>query len=373
MTDSRAAAKGEPRGLLPIVLVVGALGALVPLTLGHPQPLVQLLGLAVAAGCLWSALTVLLGRPSAPGFRVGVAALTQIYLAIQIGISFFAGPPVFGIGRTLEVAVAWAPIVLITTWLLVEEAGFRRIAIIAYYLAVAVPAAILWIARGSAAAPATLGPTGVLLLTSAVVSIVLAELARQQEKSVESRAAQEVLERMAHTDALTELPNRRSLMAELNRETAVATRFGLPLAVIEFDLDHFKDVNDVYGHQTGDRVLVALARHVQRRLRATDVVGRMGGEEFLILAPGNSITEAARLAGEICEALRERPMAGDRAWITASFGVAVYESGDTADAILARADAALYEAKRGGGNRVATANRGAAVDARPATSPGRLS
>ncbi|HLY21570.1 MAG TPA: GGDEF domain-containing protein [bacterium] len=267
---------------------------------------------------------------------------------------------------------AWAPIVLITTWLLVEGAVCRRIAIITYYLAVVVPPAVLWTVRGPAAALATLGPTGALLLTSAAVSIVLAELARQREKSVESLAAQEVLERMAHTDALTELPNRRSLMAELNRETAVATRFGLPLAVIEFDLDHFKDVNDVYGHQTGDRVLVALARHVRRRLRATDVVGRMGGEEFLILAPGNSIAEAARLAEEICESLRERPMAGDRAWITASFGVAVYESGDTADAILVRADAALYEAKRGGGNRVAATNRGAA-DARQATSPSRLS
>jgi diguanylate cyclase (GGDEF)-like protein len=372
MTDLRDGAKGESRRLLTIVLVLGAVCALVTLPLGHSQPPVQVLGLAAAAGCLWSALVAFLGRPIAQRFRIAVAAVTQTYLAVQLGILFFTRPPAFGNGRALEAAVAWAPVVLITTWLLVEEAAFRRIAVAAYYLAVLVPAAVLWIARGSAAAPTALGPTAALVLGGAVVNVVLVELARQQEKSVESRAAQEVLERMAHTDALTELPNRRSLMAELNRETAVAARFGLPLAVIEFDLDHFKDVNDVYGHQTGDRVLVALARHVRRRLRATDVAGRMGGEEFLILAPGNSISEAARVAEEICESLRERPMAGDRAWITASFGVAVYESGDTAEAILARADAALYAAKRGGGNRVATANREAA-DARRATSPSRPS
>jgi diguanylate cyclase (GGDEF)-like protein len=324
------------------------------------------------AGCLWSALAAFLGRPIALGFRIGVTVVTQTYLGIQLGVLFFTRPLALGSGRALDTAVAWAPIVLVTTWLLVEKATVRRIAIFAYYLAVVVPAAVLWIAQGRAAALTALGPTGALLLASAVVNVVLAELGRQQEKSVESRGAQEVLERMAHTDALTELPNRRSLMAELNRETAVAARYGLPLAVIEFDLDHFKDVNDVYGHQTGDRVLVALARHVRRRLRATDVAGRMGGEEFLILAPGNSISEAARLAEEICQSLRERPMAGDRAWITASFGVAVYESGDTADAILARADAALYAAKRGGGNRVATANREAA-DAHRATSPSRPS
>jgi diguanylate cyclase (GGDEF)-like protein len=167
---------------------------------------------------------------------------------------------------------------------------------------------------------------------------------------------------MAHTDPLTELPNRRSLMAELTREAAVAARFGLPLAVIEFDLDHFKEINDVYGHQTGDQVLVAVTRQVQRRLRATDVVGRLGGEEFLILAPGNSAAEATRLAEELCHSLRERPMARDRAWVTGSFGVTVYEAGDTADAILARADAALYAAKRNGRNQVATATRGMPPD-----------
>lgn len=372
MTDVRGTAKGEPRRLVFIALVLGALGALAPLPLGHLRLPVQMLGLAVAAGCLWSALDACRGRPIPAGLRIGVTASAQTYLGIQLGILFFTRPLAFGSGRALEAAVAWAPVVLVTTWLLVEEAPFRRIALIVYYLAVTVPAAVLGIARGPAAALTAFGPTGALLLAGAVVNVVLAEMARQQEQRVESQAAQGVLERMAHTDALTELPNRRSLMAELNRETAVAARFGLPLAVIEFDLDHFKDVNDVYGHQTGDRVLVALAHHVRRRLRATDVAGRMGGEEFLILVPGNSISEAAGLAEEMCQSLRERPMAGDRGWITASFGVAVYESGDTADAILARADAALYAAKRGGGNQVATANRETA-DARRATTPGRPS
>ncbi len=308
------------------------------------------------------------GRRISAGVRIGITAAIQTSLLIQLVFLLFARPPASGAGGEPAAVLAWAPVVLITTWFLVEEASDRRFAIAAYNLVAVIPAVALWVARGPAAARSAVGPTAVLVLTGATVTVVLAEIARLREKLAESRAGQDVLERMAHTDALTELPNRRSLMAELSREAAVAARFGLPLAVIEFDLDHFKEINDVYGHQTGDRVLAAVAGHVRRRLRATDIIGRLGGEEFLILAPGNSLAEATRLADEICRSLREHPMAGDRAWVTGSFGVTVYEHGDTADAILARADAGLYAAKRDGRNRVATASRESVDSARASLS-----
>jgi diguanylate cyclase (GGDEF)-like protein len=354
MTEMRDGPPAQRRRLLPAILGLGALSALAQALSGYPRSPVQMLGLVAAAGYFWSTLIALRNRQIAAGLRIGVAAVSLTYLGIQLGTVLFSRAIVPGSGSRLEAAVSWAPLALITVWFLFDETPSRRVAVIAYYLAVAAPEVIFGLARGPAAMLAAVDVTGPLLLASVALTIVLAEMTRLHDKFAAARAAQDVLARMAHTDALTELPNRRSLMADLAREAAVADRFGLPLAVIEFDLDHFKEINDAYGHQTGDRVLVAVARHVQGRLRATDVLGRLGGEEFLILAPGNSVAEATHLAEELCQSLRERPMAGDRAWVTGSFGVTVHESGDTADVILARADAALYAAKRDGRNRVAT-------------------
>ena len=360
--------QGQPARLLPAVLMLGAVSTLAQVVSGHPQSLVRALDLAVAAACLGSAAAALRGLRISAGVRLGITGAIQTSFLTQLTFLFFARLPASGGGRELVAVLGWSPVVLITTWLLVEEASDRRLAIAAYFLVAVIPATALWAARGPEAAWAAFIPTAVLVLAGATVTVVLAEIVRLREQLAESRAGQEVLERMAHTDALTELPNRRSLMAELSREAAVAARFGLPLAVIEFDLDHFKEINDVYGHQTGDRVLAGVAGHVRRRLRATDIIGRLGGEEFLILAPGNSLAEATRLAEEICGSLREHPMAGDRAWVTGSFGVTVYEQGDTGDAILARADAALYAAKRDGRNRVATVSRDAVGSARASLS-----
>ena len=345
---------GQRRRLLPAILGLGALSTLAQALSGHPRSLVQILAFVAAVGYFWSTLIAFRNRQIAAGLRIGVAAVSLTYLVIQLGTVLFSPAIASTSGSRLEASVSWAPLALITVWFLFDETQSRRVAVIAYYLALAVPEVVFGLVRGPAATLAAVDVMGPLLLASVALTIVLVEMTRLHDKFTAARAAQDVLERMAHTDALTELPNRRSLIADLAREAALADRIGMPLAVIEFDLDHFKDINDAYGHQTGDRVLVAVARHVRARLRATDIFGRLGGEEFLILAPGNSVAEATRLAQELCQSLRERPMGGDRAWVTGSFGVTVHESGDTADAILVRADAALYAAKRDGRNRVAT-------------------
>lgn len=354
MSNVRDAVPPRPVLLLPMALISGAVLVLAQVLFDLRQPAVAALGLAVAACQLFAAAAALRGGRLPAGPRLMVSAAGETYLAIQLGIALFAYPGTIPWPNTP--AAVLAPVVLASAWLLPEPAH-RRIVVIGYYIAVVAPAIVVVVARGTAAAGNALTATAPLVVMSVVLHAILRELTALEKGLVTSHGDRETLERLAHTDALTELPNRRAVLAELNREAAVSARFGLPLAVIEFDLDHFKEINDVYGHQTGDRVLAAVARHVQRRLRATDMIGRLGGEEFLILAPGNGLADATRLAEELCRSLREHPMAGDRGWVTASFGVAVYEPGDTGDAILARADQALYAAKRDGRDRVAVEQR----------------
>ena len=352
MSKVRDAVPPEPVLLLPMTLISGAILILAQVLFDGRQPPVMAFGLAVAACQLLGAGAVLRGGRLLAGFKPMVWAAAEVYLAIQLGITLFAYPRAALWPH--PAAIVLAPVVLASAWLLSEPAQ-RGLAVLGYYVAVVAPAIVFAVARGTAGGALT--ATAPLVVMSGVLHAILKELTALERGLVTSHGDRETLERLAHTDALTELPNRRALMAELNREAAMSARFGLPLAVIEFDLDHFKEINDVYGHQTGDTVLAAVARHVQRRLRATDMFGRLGGEEFLILAAGNGLADATRLAEELCRSLREHPMAGDRGWVTASFGVAVYEIGDTGDAILARADQALYAAKRDGRDRVAVEQR----------------
>lgn len=350
--EGRDARREPPRRALPTIAGLASLSALIPAVGGRSGSPEQILGLAAAAGFLWCAVVTARNPSIQAGVGMAVAVIALTYLAAELGIVLFTRAALAGGSPDVAAATSWAPVLLIAGWVLFDAGANLRAIVIAYYAALAAPEVVFGIVRGPAALVGTLNVTGPLLLASLAATVLLAEAARLRDQFAASRAAQHVMETMALTDPLTELPNRRSLMMELTREIALAARFGLPLAVIEFDLDNFKEINDVYGHQAGDRVLVAVASSTQRRLRATDFVGRLGGEEFLILAPGTALPEATRLADELRLSLHGRPMARDRAWVTASFGVTVYERGDTPETMFARADAALYSAKRGGRNRV---------------------
>jgi diguanylate cyclase (GGDEF)-like protein len=161
----------------------------------------------------------------------------------------------------------------------------------------------------------------------------------------------------ADTDELTSLPNRRAFKEALTHEIRRAKRYGTPLSLTLFDLDHFKRVNDTHGHPAGDRVLVATARAVERNLRESDVFARVGGEEFAVLLPNTSEDGAVEFAERLraaLQAIRPLTLAVD-APITASFGVVEFnrDSDDsTGDALIAAADAALYNAKWLGRNCV---------------------
>ena len=167
---------------------------------------------------------------------------------------------------------------------------------------------------------------------------------------------------LAALDPLTGVANRRSLIAALDRDVARAQRMREPMALMMVDIDHFKDVNDRYGHPAGDRVLCSVVNVLLQRVRAQDLVGRYGGEEFMVLLPGTGLTGAEQLARELCKAVEESRCPADGVpgpgiAVTVSIGVfgGRLESGDSWDMLIAAADRALYQAKNNGRNRVEVA------------------
>jgi diguanylate cyclase (GGDEF)-like protein len=167
-----------------------------------------------------------------------------------------------------------------------------------------------------------------------------------------------IVERQALVDGLTGLANRRQGEDALGTELARVARFGGSLAVVVADLDSFKDVNDRYGHPAGDSVLREFALLLQESLRDVDLASRWGGEEFLLILPGTDAAGGAQVAERIRVALAGRivlSVDGTPISVTSSFGVAATPSATTASELFAAADAALYEAKRAGKNRVKTA------------------
>lgn len=168
---------------------------------------------------------------------------------------------------------------------------------------------------------------------------------------VKLRRLNHQLQIKSHTDSLTGLANRAALDSRFAIAHEQAQRYGRPLSLIMLDIDHFKRVNDDFGHQIGDRVLCEFTELLKRCARASDGLGRWGGEEFLLLCPETDLQQAVAFAERICARAREQAFASGRQQ-TLSAGVAELVPGDTLDALLQRADAALYQAKHEGRDRV---------------------
>ena len=158
------------------------------------------------------------------------------------------------------------------------------------------------------------------------------------------------LQKLAYYDMLTGVPNRRQ-MNLLLENALLEARKGSSFAVMMIDFDHFKQVNDVFGHGVGDVVLSTAVQRLTGQLRSGDALGRWGGEEFIVLARHVGGSDALRRAEQLREVIGARPLVGEYA-VTVSCGVAVYRPGDTLEQLIKRADRALYEAKRKGRNRV---------------------
>lgn len=163
------------------------------------------------------------------------------------------------------------------------------------------------------------------------------------------------IEQMSVTDKLTGLFNRHRLDEILENEMNRFSRYRADFSAILLDVDHFKKVNDTYGHQTGDEVLAKIAEIMRDNTRVTDFAGRWGGEEFLIIAVQSDLSSACALAEKIREKIASAVF-GKAGSVTASFGVAQYKAGETAAHFINRADDALYVSKDGGRNKVSCAN-----------------
>ncbi len=193
--------------------------------------------------------------------------------------------------------------------------------------------------------------TGMALLFLGIVAWagIAASRARMQTLDME-----EALRRAATTDELTGLPNRRAFLHMLDVELARSTRSGAPLALALIDLDHFKSINDRFGHAGGDEVLRRFAQVARETIRTADVIGRIGGEEFAVLMPDTDQVQSGIAGERLREAIERRRLilpSGALVPLTISVGVAHRIDSEDRDRLIVRADEALYEAKESGRNR----------------------
>jgi diguanylate cyclase (GGDEF)-like protein len=179
-------------------------------------------------------------------------------------------------------------------------------------------------------------------------------IAAQALIALENAHLHGLVQRQAVTDELTGLANRRRFLAQLETEVARSRRSGSPLALVLSDLDDFKQVNDRYGHEAGDKTLRAFADILRAAVRDIDLPVRLGGEEFAILLPDTNLDGGANLAERIRATLAATKIesGADRIRVTASFGVSCFPAAAAADELLVDADRRLYDAKRRGKNRV---------------------
>ncbi len=180
-----------------------------------------------------------------------------------------------------------------------------------------------------------------LLMTSIFAGIFIRFITKQQVK----------LEEMAVTDSLTGLFNRAQLNNDLEKAHQQSHRTGSPVALLMIDIDYFKEVNDAFGHHAGDNVLGGIGEYFKKRIRGSDTIFRVGGEEFLALLYDTNLSGACLVAEEICKDIESLPLIPERA-ITVSIGAAELQSKDDSNSWMKRADDNLYLAKSNGRNQI---------------------
>ncbi len=291
---------------------------------------------------------LLIGLAWLPAVRDPNEALLRLVALMLLQVAFYAwmahvvgrvDDPLLSLGYSLFPILVVAQIAIFP--LAVGEA-----------LLLATPALVAALTALLAADPITHAALSHLWLVVAVIGIASAASASQLALLVSLLGARQ----QASEDALTGLANRRMLDHQLATEMARARRERKPLSVIILDLDHFKRVNDSFGHAVGDEVLVHLSHILRAELRGADLPARSGGEEFCLLLPGIGADDAWRVAERIRQRVEANPTVlsdGRSVAVTVSLGVASLGDSDGAQSLLDRADRAMYQAKQSGRNRSA--------------------
>ena len=179
------------------------------------------------------------------------------------------------------------------------------------------------------------------------------DLLKNAKKDIEEK--NKLLEKLSITDELTKIYNRRKLDELLQSELNRCERFSHTFSVAILDIDHFKKINDTYGHQMGDKVLIEIADTLKTHMRKTDYVGRFGGEEFVIICPESDKNGIYKLMENIRKDIQNHDFKGV-GQVTASFGISILKEKDNIESLLKRADIALYQAKAAGRNKVVVNN-----------------
>lgn len=338
LSDQERAEARSRRIYLPL-LALGGLGALLGWQIADiTRPvdyLLPIIGLAFAVlfVLLW------LERISISTVKICIlAAASSYHLLSMMDISFTGAMFREGLSAT----VLWYPVVFPIAYVFLPQPSALRFSLAFYLATVAIGiGGLLMGYRPASTAINSIVQFYLACLTFFYVQVLYSNYRWQYID----------MHQLAHTDSLTGLANRRLMQEQLEKQCALAARGGESFSVLLVDLDHFKRINDEYGHATGDQVLREVALLLNGVLREYDTVARWGGEEFLILAPNTTLAQAGTLAERILQNLGTTRVAGEFT-VTASLGLACYQSGDDAHSLIRRADLAMYRAKAAGRNRL---------------------
>ena len=332
-----------------LLLAIGAVGV-VPETVALPLAYgLVFLGVAWESGAAWERAGRLRWRRlTAPALGLAIVAFVLCWLIDPIGLRAVAASLVLGaFYLTLAAALGrgWAAASLLQRFLALATGVLALVVGARGALVLLAPAGWGWMTNDVLRQL----HTGALYLLALLGGFGWLLLGREREQAE--------LARLEIVDPLTDVPNRRGFFQLLGPWMALARRPGLPTALVVFDLDGFKRINDSYGHPAGDVVLAHLAAACKRQLRDSDLLGRLVGVEFAILLPRTGLEDAAMVAERMRAAIEGERVKTERALIslTASFGVTTIRPDDSTVTLLARADEALRAAKAGGRNRIEAA------------------
>ncbi|MCB2185490.1 MAG: GGDEF domain-containing protein [Deltaproteobacteria bacterium] len=310
-----------------------------------------------------------LGYVPVPSLRINLSSLFASFvdlLFLAMSWEFFQKQrrwlPLFGRAFLCLLGVMWLDVLLFNTAAFAGQPAFRGIlegTLVSRGVVCLFAAPFLWgyLAWQSRAHQMPSEERPVLAIIKEMTRMER-KLCQAQEEIARRKEAEAKLEILATTDDLTGLENRRSFLDKAARECRRARRYGQPLSLIMLDTDRFKRVNDHYGHQTGDQVLAAVAQACRRELRDSDILARLGGEEFAALLPQTGPAESLATAERLRRAVESLAVTSPHGpvQITLSAGTAsLGPPADSLDQLLSRADEALYRAKAAGRNQVATA------------------
>ncbi|TAN04779.1 MAG: GGDEF domain-containing protein [Rhodanobacteraceae bacterium] len=318
-------------------IAMGARGMMTP-ALGRVQMITTLLLLALLITAWWKLL---------PQRAIELGCLLVAFVVCAVCMALAMYSPRYGAGLHLQPLYLWIPVIYVFAFTLTDHKTglILSLAMLLLFFGISLP----YLMRGRAATYGNL--TLQLHFVSAVLIAALYFFSSYQHRLGQAQRTLEQLAYLSNTDALTGLSNRRHMAAIIAGELARCGDGRGGFAIMLFDIDHFKAINDQLGHGGGDKVLAALAARAGKLFRDGDSLGRWGGDEFVAIARGLDAAAAERMAETLREGIATEPLFG-RCRATISCGVTLARAGDSLDGLLQRVDVALYAAKRAGRDRV---------------------